>query len=151
VPRATVTEPRPLLFRDRLHDPVFAAAAAGKGLLLTGDGFHLMQLRTRRPVLLDGGGLDGLVYSLEAAPAMDRILRDVYGVDLLHPSSPEGMWTAMIPPAINRARWESYSRQRWLEIRHTYNVTQVLTPPDWRLDLPTAARTQDMRLYQIPD
>jgi hypothetical protein len=151
VPSAKVTEPRPLLFRDRTHDPVFVAAAAGKGLLLTGDGLHLIQLRTRRPVLLDGGGLDGLVYSLEAAPAMDRILRDVYGVDLLNPSSREGMWTATIPPVTNQRNWEKYSRQRWLEIRHTYNVTQVLTPPDWRLDLPTAVRTQDLRLYQIPN
>jgi hypothetical protein len=151
VPSAEVTEPRPLLFRDRAHDPVFAAAAAEKGLLLTGDGLHLIQLRTRRPVLLDGGGLDGLVYSLEAAPAMDRILREVYGVDLLDPSSREGMWTATIPPVANQRTWEKYSRQRWLEIRHTYNVTQVLTPPDWRLDLPTAVRTQDMRLYQIPN
>ena len=151
VPSATVTEPRPLLFRDRTHDPVFVAAAAGQGLLLTGDGFHLIQLRTRRPVLLDGGGLDGLMYSLDGAPAMDRILRDVYGVDLLHPSSREGMWTATIPPATNQRNWEQYSRQRWLEIRRAYNVTQVLTPPDWRLDLPTVARTQDLRLYQIPD
>jgi hypothetical protein len=151
VPSAEVTEPRPLLFRDRTHDPVFAAAAAGKGLLLTGDGLHLIQLRTRRPVLLDGGGLDGLVYSLEAAPAMDRILRDVYGIDLLDPSSREGMWTATIPPVTNKRNWEKYSRETWLEIRHTYNVTQVLTPPDWRLDLPTAVRTQDMRLYQIPN
>jgi len=91
------------------------------------------------------------VYSLEAAPAMDRILREVYGVDLLDPSSREGMWTATIPPVANQRTWEKYSRQRWLEIRHTYNVTQVLTPPDWRLDLPTAVRTQDMRLYQIPN
>jgi hypothetical protein len=150
VPSANVTEPRPLLFRDRTHDPVFAAAAAGKGLLLTGDGFHMMQLRTRRPVLLDGGGLDGLLYSLDAAPEMDHILRDVYGVDLLHPSSAEGMWTSAIPPVANQRNWEQYSRLRWTEIRRTYNVTQVLTPPDWRLDLPITVQTLDLRLYQIP-
>jgi hypothetical protein len=150
VPALQSTEPRALFFRDRTHDPVFAAAAAGEGLLLTGGALHLIQLRTRRPVLLDGGGLDGLAYALEAGPAMNRILRDVYAVDLLNPPE-EGRWTGSIPPATNRRAWERYSRQKWHEIRRTYNVTQVLTQDDWVLDLPVLAQTQDLRLYQIPD
>jgi len=150
VPALQSREPRALFFRDRTHDPVFAAAAAGDGLLLTGGTLHLIQLRTRRPVLLDGGGLDGLAYALEAGPAMNRILRDVYAVDLLNPPE-EGRWTGSIPPATNRRAWERYSRRRWEEIRRTYNVTQVLTEGEWVLDLPVVAQTQDFRLYEIPD
>jgi hypothetical protein len=60
------------------------------------------------------------------------------------------MWTSAIPPVANQRNWEQYSRRRWTEIRRTYNVTQVLTPPDWRLDLPITVQTLDLRLYQIP-
>ena len=79
---------------------------------------------------------------------MDRILRDVYGVDLLHPAG-EGMWSGTIPPVINRRTWERYSLERWREIRQTYTVTQVLTAADWRLGLPLVVQTREMRLYQI--
>lgn len=137
------TTPRALKFRDRTHDPVFVAAAAGDGLLLPGQGLRLIQLRTRRPVLLDTSGFDGLPYSMEAAPAAIAILRDVYEIDLLIPPTQP-------PDLTNKLAWEQYSRERWQEIRRRHNVTQVLTDRTWLLDLPVVAETQEMRLYQIP-
>ena len=54
--------PYPLL--DRTNDPFWTEVAADdRGLLLTGGSFHLVQLYTRRPVLLDGGALDFLTYA----------------------------------------------------------------------------------------
>jgi hypothetical protein len=135
--------PRALKFRDRMRDPVFSTAAAADGLLLTANGVRLAQLKTRRPVLLDTSGFDGLAYSLEAAPRMIHILRDVYDIDLLTaPAEP--------PAESNRRAWERYSLERWQEIRRTYGVTQVLTFRDWHLRLPVAVETADLRLYQIP-
>ena len=135
--------PRALKFRDRMHDPVYSAAAAADGILLTANGVRLVQLKTRRPVLLDTSGFDGLTYSMEAAPRMIHILRDVYAIDLLTPP-------AEPPVEMNRRAWEQYSRERWQEIGRTYGVTQVMTVTDWRLDLPVVVETQDLRLYQIP-
>ena len=68
-------------FRDRTNDGLFATAARAGGMLLTGGDLHLAQLRTRRPVVIDGGGLDGLAYAVAGAPETERILRDVYGID----------------------------------------------------------------------
>lgn len=138
------TKPEALRFRDRTHDPVFSAAAAQEGLLLPGLGFRSIQLRTRRPTLIDPGGFDGLAYSMDAAPAMLGILRDVYQVDPLQRPVES-------PQKSNRRAWESYSRDRWREIRHKYHVTQVLTDRTWQLDLPLVAETLEMRLYAIPD
>jgi hypothetical protein len=135
--------PRSLKFRDRKHDPVFSAAAAADGLLLTANGVRLVQLKTRRPVLLDTSGFDGLAYSLEAAPRMIHILRDVYDIDLLSPPTQP-------PVETNRRAWERYSRERWQEIGRQYGVTQVLTYRNWSLRLPMVAETADLRLYQIP-
>jgi hypothetical protein len=137
------------IFRDRTNDPFFGLVSEGRGLLLTGADLHLVQLRTRRPVLLDGGGLDGLPYSIEAGPAMHRILLDVYGIDLFRPPA-EPLW-GVIPHEANKAVWEGYTRGRWREIKQAYNVTQVLTYDTWTLDLPVTAQRHGLRLFEIPD
>jgi hypothetical protein len=138
-----------LIFHDRTNDVFFSQVAAGHGLLLTAGDLHLIQLRTRRPVLLDGGGLDGLLYSLEGGPEMERILRDVYGVDLLNPPE-EARGAGRIPPIANRHAWERYSPDKWQDIKRAFGVTQVLTYPDWSLNLPVAAHSRRFVLYQIP-
>jgi hypothetical protein len=140
---------RASILRDRTNERVFALAAREPGLLLTGGDLHLIQLRSRRPVLLDGGGLDALPYTLEAAPAMDRILRDVYGVDLFHPPD-EARGEGKVPVAANRAVWEHYEMSRWQEIARTYGVTQVMTPAEWQLQLPMVVAGQGIVLYTIP-
>jgi hypothetical protein len=139
-----------LLFRDRTNDVFFAHVASGQGVLLTAGDLHLIQLKTRRPVLLDGGGLDGVMYSLEAGPEMKRILREVYGVDLLNPPE-EARGAGRIPPLANQKTWERYSADDWRALGRTYHVTQVLTYADWMLNLPLAAQSRRLLLYQIPN
>lgn len=133
------------IFLDRTNDPFFARVSQGQGLLATGGDLHLMQLRTRRAVLIDGGGLDGLVYSMAAAPEMERILRDVYSVDLLHGRSAD-----MLPEANQRA-WTAYSVDQWRRIRATYGVTEILTYANWRLTLEPIAQNGRLILYRIPE
>lgn len=141
----------PRQFLDRTNDPFFAAAASEhRGLMLTSGTFHLVQLYTRRPVLLDAGGLDSLPYVPESGPAMARILQDVYGIDLFHPP-PDVRGAGAVPHGFNRAVWERFSREKWLSIGRTYDVTQVLTRSDYALDLPIAAENSYFRLYRIPD
>jgi hypothetical protein len=141
--------PASQIFHDRTNDVFFGEVAAGRGLLLTAGDLHLIQLRTRRPVLLDGGGLDGLLYSLEGGPGMARILREVYGVDLLNPPE-EARGAGRVPPEANRRVWEAYPPEKWQDIKRAFDVTQVLTYPDWTLRLPVAAHSRRFVLYQIP-
>jgi len=140
----------PYPFRDRTNDPFMAAVAAEThGVVATGGSFHLVQLYTRRPVLLDGGALDTLPYAPDSGPAMERILRDVYGLNLLDP--PKDLErAAVISHSYNRPIWEHYSRLKWQEIGFTFGVTQVLTRAEWRLDLPVVAEDRFFKLYQIP-
>jgi hypothetical protein len=138
------------LLRDRTNDGLLATVSRGRGLLLTGGDLHLIQLRTRRAVLLDGGGLDGLPYALESGPEMARILETVYGIDLFNPP-PEAFRAGAVPSSVNRTVWEHYSTERWREIRRTYNVTEVLTQADWQLQLPIGAQSMRFLLYRIPE
>ena len=112
---------------DRTNDPLFALAAQEpRGLLVAGGSFHLAQLLTRRPILLNPGAVDTMSYAPESAPAMDRILRDVYGIDLFSPPRGVPRGAGAIPDEFNRRVWEGYGRAKWQEIRRTYQVTQVL-------------------------
>lgn len=139
---------RSLVFRDRTNQPLLAETARGKGMLLTGANLHLVQLRTRRPVLIDGGGLDMLPYALEGGPALERILKQVYGVSLLAP--PAGHPAAMIPRLPNKAVWERRTAEEWARIGGDFGVTEVLTYADWTLDLPLIGRDAECALYRIP-
>jgi hypothetical protein len=144
-----VPQPYPML--DRTNDPFFAAVAAHrKGMLLTGGSFHLVQLYTRRPVLLDGGALDALTYAPGAGPAMDRILREVYEIDFFNPPA-EARQTAAIPHRVNKPVWERRSRRDWEEIGWSFDVSDVLTRADWSLDLPILAESRYFKLYRISD
>jgi hypothetical protein len=137
-------------FLDRTNDVLFAAAARTEGFLLTAGDLHLVQLRTRRPVLLDGGGLDGLPYAPESGPELERILRDVYEIDLFNPpDAARGL--GAIPNAANRAAWERFGQDKWRSIGRAYGVTAVLTFSDWTLDLPVVERNSSYVLYGVPD
>jgi hypothetical protein len=139
--------PYPLL--DRTNDPFWQVAAEEqRGLLLTAGSFHLVQLYTRRPVLLDGGALDFLTYAPGGGPAVERVLRDVYGIDFFNPPD-DARQTAAIPHSYTKPVWERYSRNRWLEIGWTFGVSQVLTRADWTLDLPLATENRFWKLYRI--
>jgi hypothetical protein len=141
--------PRGFEMTDRTNDVLFRMLSEGRGLLLTGGDLHLIQLRSRRPVLLDGGGLDALPYAVESAPEMDRILREVYGVDLLN-APDEARFRGSIPPEFTRTVWQSYSKEQWEALASRFGVRQVLTPGDWDLKLPVAVRNRTLTVYDIP-
>jgi hypothetical protein len=137
------------LFGSHPNDGLLRRAASGSGRMLVGGDLWLVQLRTRRPILIDGGTLDTLPYTLSAAPAMDRILRDVYGVDLFNPPA-EARYTGRVPVETNRRAWEGFTLDRWREIRRNWNVTHVLANGHWNLQLPRVARSPELGLYLIP-
>jgi hypothetical protein len=146
----TATLERPAWFdmADRLDNELFRRLSQQSGLLLTGGDLHLIQLRSRRPVLLDGGGLDALPYATEAAPEMERILRRVYGIELLDPPE-EARLRGTIPPEFTRKIWEAYSLEEWRRIAIEFGVRQVVTPHDWTLGLPREGHSTTLSVYDI--
>ena len=137
-------------FADRTNDAFFADVAAGSGVLVVAGDLHLIQLRTRRPVLVDSGALDTVMYSLETGGAMQRILSEVYGLDLFNPP-PDAVGSGRIPPLAHQRIWEGYSLDDWQRIRRTFGVTQVVAYADWSLQLPLASQSRRLLLYDIPE
>jgi hypothetical protein len=100
-------------------------------------------------VLVDGGGLDLLAYTLEAGPVLDPMLKRVYGVDLFDPPA-EAAGTGSIPPGYTRGVWTPRPVEEWKAIGREYGVTGVLTYPDWQLQLPLVGRSDEFAYYAIP-
>jgi hypothetical protein len=64
---------------------------------------------------------------------------------------PEAAGSGRIPPLAHRRIWESYPPEKWGRIRHEFGVTQVLAYADWSLQLPVAAQSRRLLLYDIPE
>jgi hypothetical protein len=133
--------------RDRTTDPLFSMVSARPGLLLTGGNMHQIQLVTRRPVLLDGGALDGLAYVPEAEPATGRILKEVYGLDL---ASIARTGAGQLPEDGGRAAWEARDTAGWRRLGREFGFTDVLAERAWSLQLPVVAVNAEYVLYAIP-
>jgi hypothetical protein len=135
---------------DRTNRHVLAAAAQDRGLLLLGPGLEWIQLRTRRPLLLDPSALDILPYALAAGPDMEAILREAYGVDFFQP--PAGaLHTARIPVEPVKTLWQGRSEEEWRAVRARFRASEVLVASDWRLRLPELARGAGFALYRLPE
>jgi hypothetical protein len=137
---AEVARRPPFEFRDRTNDSVLERASLGRGFLLVGSGLGgYIQRLTRRRLLLDTEQVDALPYVPETGPAIERILKRVYGVPFFH------------LPLRERAHWQGRAPQEWAEIGAEFQVTQVITEADWRLQLPEVARNDLYALYSIPE
>ena len=132
---------------EHRNDGLFAAATGRPGLLLTARDLHLVQLRTRRPVLLDGGALDALLYVPDAAPETDRILQRVYGTTL---ASLQQSHEGFLRGEVGEALWQARTPAEWQDIAQAFGVTDVLTDSGWTLQLPVLASSTDFVLYEIP-
>ncbi len=135
---------------DRTNSSFYRAIAERPGLLLTTHYAGRIQLKTRRPILFDMASPNCFAYAPESAETFDRILRQIYGIDLLRPP-PEGFQHYEILPQLYRDLWERRTVSGWQQIREKFAVTDVLTPADWRLSLPVVAEGEGMILYEIPE
>ncbi len=119
------------------------------GFLLTGSNIRATQLRTRRPVLLEGPALNQLPYVPESGPSMNHILKHVYGEDLFaaRPDAPRG---GGLTKESGRRLWEGRQLEEWQALAREFGFTQIVTYATWDLKLPLVAHTTKLRLYDVP-
>jgi hypothetical protein len=127
-------------------DDALSAMARGEGMVALGPDSFLIQLCTRRPVLLETGAMDFIPYVPEAGPEVVRILRVLYARDYFHPSD-RGLLDA---EQISRV-WSGRSVDQWRVVAHELGVRDVLVNTGWSLHLPVVARSDEYILYRVPD
>jgi len=136
-------------FADYSNNVFWRAVEQQDGVLLTDPGLFMIQARTRRPVLLDGGALDWLPYLPEAAPLVKTILSDVYGVDYFDPPTRhrgrlDRTWSA--------EQWQKSSAEDWRTLSRKYGFSTVLVTDKWSINLPRVKSSKEgLVLYEIPE
>jgi hypothetical protein len=135
---------------DWQNHAVYARAHRGSGMLLTASTIRATQLRTRRPVLLEGPALNQLPYVPESGPAMNHILNRVYGEDLFQPRSLDAARGGGLEKHSGRDLWESRDLHEWQALAREFGFTQIVTHVYWKLRLPLVAQTDKLLLYDIP-
>jgi hypothetical protein len=137
-------------YTGQYKHPIIQAVAQRKGLLLTSSGMRMIQLRTRRPLLLEIDSFDGLPYAPGSAVPAAGILRDIYGIDLFEKQSLDVIGNSAPYLSTHGPVWQKRSRQEWQRIREEYGVTDVLTVAGLHLKLPVVIRDRQFTLYTIP-
>ncbi|TAL15799.1 hypothetical protein EPN96_11620 [bacterium] len=131
-------------------NPFFEDLSRGEGLLLLShpDGLRF-PLRTRRGVLLDPEQIDMFTYAKGAAPVMEEIFNRVYGKTLLRPRG-EGE-PVLIYDYLAPENWDRYTMADWQAIRREYQVTEVIVPFGYQLQLPLSTGLKPyFYAYRIP-
>mgnify|MGYP001611014280 CR=1 FL=1 len=131
------------------NDRVYAEASKAKGMLLTALEMRLIQLKTRRPVLLDA--LNQIPYVPESAEPINNILQKIYGINLLAPPDlrSDVVQSAELLVNINKTTWEKRTYDEWTKIAYEFKVSDIITYKNWKLQLPIVADNDMMTLYRI--
>ncbi len=132
------------------NDPLFAALSRGEGLVLTASRIPLVQLQTRRGVLLYGAAVNQITYVPASAPAINEILREVYGEDLLRPRPTGWERCGGLMPGSGRKLWAERTPEEWLKLARRFGFTDVVTYADWTLQLPRVALDKRYAVFHIP-
>ena len=124
------------------RNEVLVAASEGQGLLITVPGAILVQLMTRRPLLIDGSALDQISYFPASGALVNPALKRVYGVDFL--TTPISALSGL------EALWEARTLEEWQAIREEFGTTDVLALNTTELRLVETAKDHRLVLYHIP-
>ena len=138
----------------KITDPALEVASTRKGmLLLSTEAPFPLQIPLRRPTPIDPGAFDGFLIAPESGPILNNLIGKIYGLNIFTPPFKAIGKTrnSGTIPCVFRKQWEARSVTVWLTIRNEFGVTDILTPPDWHLQLPVVIKGNAYALYTIPD
>ncbi|HET6881160.1 MAG TPA: hypothetical protein VFI31_13450 [Pirellulales bacterium] len=138
------------LLAEAENDPALVAARRQPGMLLAVPRMCLVQLRTRRPVLLNGEAMNQITYVPQSGPAMNHIVKRVYGDDIL---TPRPRWWQNWGGLMEHSAydlWQSRDAEEWRRLSREFGFTNIVTSREWTLQLPVVARSDKLILYGVP-
>ncbi|HXT60756.1 MAG TPA: hypothetical protein VN699_19110, partial [Pirellulales bacterium] len=136
--------------RDWTNDPLLATISQGAGLALTASRIDLVQLQTRRGVLLYGAAMNQLTYVPASGPKINEILRKIYGEDLFRPRPQSWVRCGGLMIESGRELWEQREPEEWAALGREFGFTDVVTFAGWTTKLPLVARNKRYAVYRVP-
>lgn len=138
------------IFRHWEADPLYSAARRSSGLILTGPRMGIIQLRTRRGVLLNGEAMNQITYVPASGPAINRVVQRIFGDDILQPRPAGWQKLGGLMFTSGRELWQEREPDEWRRLAGEFGFTNIVTYADWRLKLPEVARNREFVLYEVP-
>ena len=136
--------------RDWTNDPLLATISQGAGLALTASRIDLVQLQTRRGVLLYGAAMNQLTYVPASGPKINEILRKIYGEDLFRPRPENWVRCGGLMIESGRELWKQREPEEWAALGREFGFTDVVTFAGWTTKLPLVARNKKYAVYRVP-
>lgn len=110
-------------------------------LFIVGPGVEYLQMRTRKPLLVDLFQLDGFSYLIDTWGNLEAVMNDIYRIDLRSRGSGD--------VASIRTVFESRATQAWQDLGKKYSAERVVVLKTWKLKLPLLAESSSFRLYSL--
>jgi hypothetical protein len=134
--------------QDRTTDAFWARVASDEGVLVHAS-MDCIQLLTRRPVAMSHA-INQMSYVPESGPAINRVMKTAFGLDLLHPPASPYPHSGTLDERLYGETWCKRPLAEWSAIGRALGITNVLAWKGCMLDLPLEAETERFRYYRVP-
>ena len=105
------------------------------GYILTSFSSSTISMRkTLKPIILDVSSFDFVPYHPNTAKNMSTIIEKIYGISFANPPM-EVRNRPYLSDEIIKLSFEKYSRKKWQQLSKDFNISAIIVPINWKIDL----------------
>ena len=101
-----------------------------------------------RPIILDVSALDFVPYVPNTAKSMSMIIEKIYGISFSNPPLEVRNQAFLSDDAI-KLNFEKYSREKWQLLSKNFNLSAIIVPVNWEIDLTPLAKSNSFAFYML--
>ena len=117
------------------------------GYILTSFSSSTISMRkTLKPIILDVSSFDFVPYHPNAAKNMSTIIEKIYGISFANPPM-EIRNRPYLSDEIIKLSFEKYSRKKWQQLSKDFNISAIIVPINWKIDLISQAEGKRFAFY----
>ena len=101
-----------------------------------------------RPIILDVTILDFVPYFPNTAKSMSVIIEKIYGISFSSPPL-EVRNRAFLSDEAIKLNFEKYPREKWQQLSKDFNISAIIVPVNWKIDLTPHAKSNSFAFYML--
>ena len=117
------------------------------GYILTSFSSSTISMRkTLKPIILDVSSFDFVPYHPNTAKDLSIIIEKIYGISFANPPM-EVRNHAYLSDEIIKLSFEKYSKEKWQQLSKDFNISAIIVPVKWKIDLISYAKGKRFAFY----
>lgn len=118
-----------------------------KGYVLTAGSSSVVTLRKGfKPILLNPDIIDYVPYFPKTALRLSVIIEKIYGIPFVEPPT-KIRNRASISDEFIKLNFEKYSKDKWESLAKKYNISALIVPENWNINLPFLKKNNKFAFY----